>query len=124
MSQQNNNSDENLASEQRKGAMLTNHVTYERQCLWCKIGTGLVFSGLGAFNVVRTYSVWKYMKLHDKLFNAVAISFIFGLSGYSFLKGYQIHIGQQMDLVEFRPSFTQRFRDSYSILNMKNLTPE
>ena len=31
---------------------------------------------------------------------------------------YRIHMGQQMDLIELRPSYSERLRQSYQIMNM------
>lgn len=50
------------------------------------------------------------MHLKDKAFNVAAVGFIFGLAGLNYLLGYRIYMGQQMDLVELRPSISQRLR--------------
>ena len=73
--------------------MLTRHVTYEKQCLLCKLVAGTGFVGFGAFNVWRARSQWPYMHLKDKVFNAFAIGFIFSLAGLNYLLAYRIHMG-------------------------------
>ena len=101
--------------------MYEQHVTFEKQCLVCKLGAGALFVGFGGFHVARAHSMWRYFKASDKAFNVGAISFIFLLGGLNFYKAYEIYLGKQMDLVELRPSYTQRFRNSYSFMMM---TPE
>ena len=94
-------------SNLRKETMFTRHVTYERQCLMCKIGTGTLFGGLGAFNILRlSGGIWGHMRPTDKLFNIGTLGVIFALSGFSFYKAYEIHMGRTMELVELRPSIT------------------
>ena len=45
----------------------------------------------------------------------------------AFFNSYQIYMGKQMDLVEFRPSYSERFRTSWGIMqgaNLKDLEDE
>lgn len=105
-------------SRQRKSAMLQRHVTYEKQCLMCKAVSGAGFSAFGFFNVWRARSVWPYMGMRDKVFNIAAISVIFGIAALNFSMAYKIHMGQQMELIELRPSYSERFRQSYRYMNM------
>lgn len=44
---------ETALSNERKSLMLTRHVTYEKQCLVCKIVSGTGFLGFAAFNIWR-----------------------------------------------------------------------
>ena len=90
--------------------MLTRHVTYEKQCLLCKVVAGTGFLGLAAFNFWRTRSLFPYMQLKDKVFNVMAIGTVFGIGLLNYNLAYQIHMGQQMDLIEYRPSYSERFR--------------
>ena len=105
-------------SNERKSVMLTRHVTYEKQCLLCKLVAGTGFVGFAGFNIFRTRSQWTYMHLKDKVFNVFAIGFIFGLAGLNYMLAYRIKMGQQMDLIELRPSYSERLRQSYQIMNM------
>jgi len=50
------------------------------------------------------------MLVKDKLFNVAAIGFILNLAGLNYLLAYRIHMGQQMELVELRPSYSERLR--------------
>ena len=78
---------------ERKSRMLARHVTYEKQCLMCKVVSGLGFCGFGAFNIWRAKGVWQYLAMKDKVFNVAAISVIFGIAGLNFLYGYRIYLG-------------------------------
>lgn len=73
--------------------MLQRSVTYEKQCLMCKVVSGAGFGAFGAFNVWRAQSMWSYMGLRDKAFNIVAISFIFGIAALNFSIAYRINMG-------------------------------
>ena len=98
--------------------MLTRHVIYEKDCLICKAGQGLFFVGFGAFNIWRASGIWQHLSAKDKVFNAGAITFIFGVASLNFLYAYRIYMGQKMDLIELRPSYSERFRTSYYLMNM------
>ena len=37
------------------------------------------------------------------------------IAAANYNKAYQIRSGQEMELVELRPSYTQRFKDSYNL---------
>ena len=100
--------------------MLARHVTYEQECLGCKVVSGFAFGGFGAFNVWRTKSMWSYMGAKDKMFNLGAVSFIFGISALNFAYAYRIYCGQKMELVELRPSYTSRFNESYRLMMMSD----
>ena len=73
--------------------MLTRHITYEKQCLMCKIVSGTGFAAFAIFNIWRTKSLFPYMNIKDKLFNVSAISLVFGISGLNYLYAYRIHMG-------------------------------
>ena len=105
-------------SNERKSQMLSRHVTYEKECLLCKLVCGSGFVGFAAFNIWRARSQWPYMHSKDKAFNFFAIGFIFGMAGLNYMLAYRIHMGQQMDLIELRPSYSERLRQSYQIMNM------
>ena len=98
--------------------MLARHVTYEKECLLCKVVSGTAFGAFGAFNIWRASSVWSYMGIRDKAFNVVAISFVFMLSAMSYNYAYRIHMGQKMELIELRPSYTARFSESFRFMRM------
>ena len=100
--------------------MYSQHVTYEKQCLGCKIGAGVLFTGFGAFHVARASSMWKYFKGTDKLFNVAAVSFVFLLAGLNYYKALEIYQGKQMELVELRPSYTQRFKTGLDLMQMSS----
>ena len=101
--------------------MLARHVTYEEECLLCKVVSGSGFAAFGAWNIWRARSVWSYMGIKDKVFNLGAISVIFGISALNFAYAYKVYCGQKMELVELRPSYTARFSESYRLMMM---TPE
>ena len=79
---------------------------------------GMLFTAFGSFNAARAYSLWPHMRATDKVFNIAACGFIYMLAGASFYKGYEIHMGKEMELVELRPSYSQKFREIYRISNM------
>ena len=101
--------------------MLQRHVTYEKECVLCKVVSGLLFTGFGFFNIWRARTVWPYLRSIDRAFNVGAISVIFGIAALNFAMAKRIHMGQQMQLVELRPSYSERFRQSYRLFYM---TPE
>ena len=79
-----------MVSNERKSKMLSRHITYEKECLLCKLVSGCGFLGFGIFNVWRAQGVWKYLYVKDKIFNVTAITFIFGVSALNFMYGYRI----------------------------------
>ena len=48
-----------------------------------------------------------------------ATTFIYGLAAANFYAAYEIKMGKDLSIVEMRPSYTQRFKDAYNIMNMK-----
>ena len=62
--------------------------------------------------------MWGYMNVRDRVFNVGAIGLIFGIAGLNYLYGYRIYMGQQMELIELRPSYSERFRVSYRLMKM------
>lgn len=101
--------------------MLARHVTYEQECLGCKVVSGLAFGGFGVWNIWRAKSVWSYMGIKDKVFNLAAISVIFGIAALNLAYAYRIYCGQKMELVELRPSYTARASEFY---NYRMMSPE
>ena len=59
-----------------------------------------------------------YMHLKDKVFNVTAIGVLFGIAALNWIQGYNIHLGQNMELIELRPSYSARLRQSYDLYNM------
>ena len=100
--------------------MLARHVTYEKQCLMCKVVSGIGFTGFGAFNIWRASNAWRYMGFKDKVFNFFAIGVIFGIAAMNFNAGYQIHLGKNMELIELRPSYSARFYEAYNYSQMND----
>lgn len=68
----------------RKSKMLATHMTYEKQCAFCKVASGLLFTGLGAFNAWRVSQIWSHLRAQERLFQFSATAFIYGLAGVSF----------------------------------------
>ena len=58
--------------------------------------------------------------MKDKVLNVAGIGVIFGIAAMNYAYGYRIHMGQQMELIELRPSYTQRFRQSYNLMYMSD----
>ena len=95
--------------------MYKSKLVYEQQCATCKVVSGLFFTGLTMFHVMRISNIWRHYRTYEKVFNA---SMVFLLSGISFLNyyaAYEIHEGKNMRSanIQMRPSFTQRFSDAY-----------
>lgn len=77
----------------RRSKMLSRHVTYEKDCLLCKVVSGFGFVGFAGFNVWRASGVWSYLSVKDKLFNVTAITFIFSVAALNWYYGYRIYMG-------------------------------
>ena len=77
----------------RKSAMLTRHVTYEQDCLLCKVVQGLGFTAFGAFNAWRARSMWSYLGGKDRIFNVTAVGVIFTIAALNFAMAYRIQAG-------------------------------
>mmetsp|Transcript_6888 Transcript_6888/g.8218 ORF Transcript_6888/g.8218 Transcript_6888/m.8218 type:complete len:95 (-) Transcript_6888:266-550(-) len=91
--QQQGTPDVDQLSSARKSTMLARHITYEKECLLCKVVSGTAFGAFGAFNIWRAKSMWGYMGIRDKMFNVAAVSVIFMISALNFSYAYRIHLG-------------------------------
>lgn len=93
--------------------MFNQKVTYEKSCVVCKVGSGLFFSGFGAFHQARMKSIWSQFNTSQKLFNVSMLVVIYGFAFASFNAAYEIKMGKQMALVEMRPSYSSRISEFY-----------
>lgn len=93
-------------SIRRMEEMYNKSIVVEKQCIFCKFGAGLFFSGYGVFHGARFYSLWKYYPIREKLFNIFATGFVFSLAFANFYAAYEIKMGKEMKLVELRPSYS------------------
>ena len=80
-----------------------------------------MFGGLAVFHGAMVRSLWSHYPARDKLFNIGVLGLMGFLSTSCFINSYQIYMGKQMELVEFRPSYSERFRTSFAIMNGGNL---
>jgi hypothetical protein len=62
----------------------------------CKIASGILFTGLGAVNHYRSYTLWNHYAAKEKIFNAIMVTFVYGLGLASFYAGYEIYLGKTM----------------------------
>jgi len=83
---------------------MENKLLYDKQCFWCKFITGGLFVIGGTVHAARVASLWKFYPLKEKIFNVLAVGFIYGIGYLSFNAGYQIYMGKSMEIIEYRPS--------------------
>lgn len=75
-------------SQYRKERLMNNKMRSEKECLYCKIGSGIFFFGFGLFHAFRISSIWKFYPRKEKLFNLAALGFLFTVSGANFNAAY------------------------------------
>lgn len=97
-----------LESMYRKEQMLAQKVVYEKQCIGCKIGAGLLFGGMAGFHAFRVTSIWKMFPLKEKVFNLFAVGLLGTFSAFNLTQAKHIWLGKEMQLVEYRPSVSER----------------
>ncbi|CDW91506.1 UNKNOWN [Stylonychia lemnae] len=107
-------------SRYRQEKLLENKLLFDKECYMCKFVTGGLFTLIGSINGVRVASLWKFFPLKEKIFNVLAISFIYGLSYLSFNAGYQIYMGKSMQMIEYRPSLSQRLIGTYNMIGSQS----
>ena len=105
--------EEQLESMYRKEQMLNQKVVYEKQCVGCKIGAGFFFGGMATFHGARVFSIWKMFPLKEKCFNVFAIGLLGMFSAFSFMQAKPIWNGKNMQLVEYRPSVSERLSGGF-----------
>lgn len=79
----------------------------------------MFFSGFGVFHTVRFASLWHVYRWREKTFNVAATGFIFAIAAANFYAAHEINMGKEMTPVTLRPSYSQRFREAYTLMNMK-----
>jgi hypothetical protein len=67
---------------------MTNKIMTEKECVYCKVGSGLVFLGFSAFHGFRMYNIWKFYPMKDKVFNLFALGVLLMISGANFNAAY------------------------------------
>lgn len=81
----------------------------------CKVVAGLGFTGYGVYHGSRFAELWKHYGLREKAFNVSATGFVFFLAFLNFYAAYEIKMGKEMQPIEMRPSYSQRFREAYQL---------
>lgn len=110
---------EHEESLRRMELIYNKSVVVEKQCIGCKLACGFGFSAYGAYHAFRFSELWRHYRFGDKVFNVFATTFIFGLAAANFYAAYEIKMGKDLNIVELRPSYTQRFKEAYYIMNLK-----
>jgi hypothetical protein len=87
-------------------SMYNSSVIVEKQCMLCKVGAGVFFTGFGLFHLMRFASLWHVYRLREKIFNAGATSFVFAIAAANFYAAGEIYMGKEMKPIEMRPSYT------------------
>lgn len=89
-----------LESNTRKETMYNHRKVFEQTCISCKIGWGVIFGTVCAFNTVRTRQIWPHLNYLGKGFN-VALVVLFGFSSITQLQlAYVFYLGRTMQLVK------------------------
>lgn len=79
--------------------------------------SGLAFTGLGLFHAYRVKNLWRFYPLKEKIFNVFGILLVGGIAAANFNAGYQIRMGQTMQLIEYRPSLMTRLTGGAAMIN-------
>ena len=95
--------------------MLKQKVVYEKQCVGCKVGAGLLFGGMAGFHGFRVVSIWKMFPLKEKIFNVFALGLLGAFSVFNFGQAKQIWMGKNMQLIEYRPSVSERMSSGFTM---------
>jgi len=74
--------------------MFSQKVSYEKQCVLCKVASGVFFTGYGVFHSYRMVTLWNHYAAKEKAFNAVMLTFVYGLAVASYYAGYEIYMGK------------------------------
>ncbi len=83
----------------------------------CKVVSGFAFTGLGLFHAYRVKNLWKFYPLKEKVFNVFGIFILGAIAAANFNAGYQIRMGQTMQLIEYRPSLLTRLTGGAAAIN-------
>lgn len=82
-----------LDSLYRKERALNNKVLNDKQCLTCKIIGGVLFFGAGTIHAFRVLDLWPCYPRREKIFNILAVGFLYLISGANFNAAYQTYLG-------------------------------
>ena len=64
--------------------MMNQHITYEKQCVMCKLVAGVFMGGYGTFHAWRARDLWYRYTIGNKIFNVAAVSFVYLLAALNF----------------------------------------
>lgn len=92
----------------RKEKAMNNRIIHEKSCLMCKVVSGTLFLGMGAFHGYRVYGLWNNYPVREKIFNVAAIGFLMLISAANYNAAYQTYLGKTMQMIEYRPSILRR----------------
>lgn len=89
----------------------------DQQCVLCKVVSGCAFGAFALFHAYRVKNLWKFYPIKEKVFNVFGIFFLGAIAAANFNAGYQIRMGQTMQLVEYRPSLMTRLTGGAAMIN-------
>lgn len=67
---------------------MTNKIITDRECVVCKLGSGVLFLGFSVFYGLRVQSIWNFYPRREKLFNVFAIGVLLLITGANFNAAY------------------------------------
>ena len=108
---------EEFESNYRKERLLNNKVASDQQCVLCKVVSGTAFGAFALFHAYRVKNLWRFYPMKEKVFNVFGIFFLVGIAAANFNAGYQIRMGQTMQLIEYRPSLMTRLTGGAAMIN-------
>ena len=100
--------------------MLQSKIVYEKQCAMCKVVSGGLFAGMGAFHTFRMQNLWRFYGAREKAFNVIGLFVLGSISVLNFNAAYQIKMGRAMDniQVQTRESYSSRIGEAVGWMRM------
>ena len=77
----------------RQENMIRGKILYEKQCVLCKLASGLGFSAFTAFHAWRVSNIWSYFGIREKVFNVFMLGALSSISLMNYYAGYRTYLG-------------------------------